>query len=87
MTSATDLPVESGQGYTITDIDGHPPECLEDFTGDIHLTLARNGQLLHVTGSGASPTADSMRFYQKTSRCTIETSGSGPSPQLTTPHS
>ena len=57
-------PVESGQSYTITHVDGREPESLDDFTGDVHLTLVRNGQQLHVTGA-ATRTADSVRFYQK----------------------
>lgn len=50
MISAADVPVESGQGYTITDVDGHQPEFLNDFTGDVQLTLVRNGQRLQVSG-------------------------------------
>lgn len=65
MISATDVSVESGQGYTITAIDGQQPDSLDDFTGDIHLTLTRNGQVLHVTGAGSPPAKDSVRFYQK----------------------
>ena len=57
-------PVESGQSYTITHVDGREPESLDDFSGDVHLTLVRNGQQLHVTGA-ATRTADSVRFYQK----------------------
>jgi hypothetical protein len=63
MVSAAE-PVESGQSYTITHVDGRQPESLDDFTGDVHLTLARNDQHLHVTGAIAR-TADSLRFYQK----------------------
>jgi hypothetical protein len=63
MASAAE-PVESGQSYTITHVDGRQPESLDDFTGDVHLTLARNDQFLHVTGAIAR-TADSVRFYQK----------------------
>jgi hypothetical protein len=61
MASAAEL-VESGQSYTIIHIDGRQPESLDDFTGDVHLTLARNDQHLHVTGAIAR-TADSVRFY------------------------
>ncbi len=63
MASAAE-PVESGQSYTITHVDGRQPESLDDFTGDVHLTLARNEQQLQVTGAIAR-TADSVRFYQK----------------------
>jgi hypothetical protein len=57
-------PVASGQSYTISQVDGHRPESLDDFAGDIHLTLIRNGQHLDVAGAVAR-TADSVRFYQK----------------------
>lgn len=57
-------PVASGQGYTISQVDGHRPESLDDFTGDIHLTLIRNGQQLDIAGAAAR-TTDSVRFYQK----------------------
>src|SRR6476469_2371784 len=63
MASAAE-PVESGQSYTITHVDGRQPESLDDFTGDVHLTLARNDQQLHVTGAIAR-TAGAVRFYQK----------------------
>ena len=63
MASAAE-PVESGQSYTITHVDGREPESLDDFTGDVHLTLVRNGQQLHVEGA-VTRTADSLRLYQK----------------------
>jgi hypothetical protein len=65
MTSAPDEPVESGQAYTVNEVDGQQPESFADFDGDIHLTLTRSGQLLHLTGTGGSATTDSVRFYQK----------------------
>jgi hypothetical protein len=58
-------PVESGQRYTVTEVDGHEPESLVEFAGDVHLTLARNDRLLHIKGSGTTPSADTVRFYQK----------------------
>ena len=65
VSSAADIPVESGQDYTVTDIDGHHPVSLDDFTGDVHLTLVRNGQLLDVVGSCSTSGAEQVRFYQK----------------------
>jgi len=65
MSLTADEPVESGQAYTIEEVDGQQPESLADFDGDIQLTLTRSGQLLHVTGTGGSATTDSVRFYQK----------------------
>jgi hypothetical protein len=64
MLSAPDEPVESGQHYLVITVDGHPPESLEEFAGDIHLTLARDGKDLQIVGSG-SLRPDSVRFYQK----------------------
>jgi hypothetical protein len=64
MLSAADEPVESGQHYLVTMVDGHPPESLDEFSGDIHLTLARNGRDLQAVGSGTLM-PDSVRFYQK----------------------
>ena len=57
-------PVESEQDYIVIQVDGRPPESLDDFTGDMHLTLVRAGQHLHVTGAVAR-TEESVRFYQK----------------------
>src|SRR6476661_3271533 len=57
-------PVECEQFYTITEIDGRQPESLDEFSGEVHLILVRNGQHLHVAGSVAR-TAESVRFYQK----------------------
>ncbi|MET0866330.1 MAG: hypothetical protein ABWZ98_18505 [Nakamurella sp.] len=65
MTSAADAPVESGQAYTIIDVEGRPPESLDDFAGDVHIKLVRNGHLLQVVGSCSAPAADEVRFYQK----------------------
>jgi len=65
MQSAADLPVESGQSYTVNEVDGTQPQSLDDFSGEIHLTLSRSGQVLRVTGTGGSAEADSVRFYQK----------------------
>jgi hypothetical protein len=65
MEPTTDIPVVSGQAYTVTEVDGRRPESLDDFTGDIYLTLIRSDQEFRVTGSGSAPTADSVRFYQK----------------------
>ena len=58
-------PVESGQSYTVTEVDGHEPGSLTDFDGDVHLTLTRNDEPLHVKGSGTTPAEDTVRFYQK----------------------
>jgi hypothetical protein len=65
MPSIAEPPVESGQSYTVTEVDGHEPESLDQFTGDVHLTLARNDLLLHIKGSGTTAAAETVRFYQK----------------------
>ena len=59
-----DGPIESGKQYIVEEVDGHEPRSLEDFDGDIHLTLARHGELLHVTGAG-NTNEGGVRFYQK----------------------
>jgi len=64
MLSPADEPVESGQPYLVTMVDGHPPKSFDEFAGDIHLTLVRNGRDIVVVGSG-TVTPDSVRFYQK----------------------
>ena len=64
MVGLADEPVESGQSYTVSAVDGNPPDSLDDFAGEIHLTLARNGRDLQVVGSGTR-TPDAVRFYQK----------------------
>jgi len=77
MASATE-PVESGQEYIITRVDGCQPESLDDFDGDTHLTLVRAGQRLEVAGAVLEP---QTRYgsIRKTSHCRIGISGSGPS--------
>ena len=64
MASAAAEPVESGQGYTIIEVDGREPGSLDEFIGDVHLILARNDLRLHVVGAG-SRSGDAVRFYQK----------------------
>src|SRR5689334_16766751 len=72
-------PVASGQGYTISHVDGHRPKSWDDFVGDIHLTLLGSGQHLDITGEVAR-TADSVGSTRGTLRSPIETSGFGSSP-------
>jgi len=64
MVAQPDEPVESGQSYLIIAVDGQPPAGLDDFAGDIHLTLTRNGRELQVAGSGTR-NPETVRFYQK----------------------
>lgn len=65
MELAIGIPVESGQPYTVAEVDGHLPQSLDDFCGEILMTLNRAGQVLQVTGAGSTPNEDSVRFYQK----------------------
>jgi len=64
MLSPADEPVESGQLYAVAMVDGHPPEALDEFAGNVHLTLVRNGREIVIVGSG-TVTTDAVRFYQK----------------------
>lgn len=66
MFSAADPPpIESGQLYTVDEVDGAPPSSLADFVGDVHLTLARNDRQFHLTGAGTPSPEGDIRFYQK----------------------
>ena len=60
-----DEPVASGLSYTVTNIDGHSPSGLDDFTGDVHLTVTKEGESTHLVGVVGGETADGVRFYQK----------------------
>ena len=59
-----DEPVGSGLSYTVTHIDGHPPVSLGDFTGEVHVTVTKDGAPTQLIGVGGE-TADGVRFYQK----------------------
>jgi hypothetical protein len=57
-------PIDSGRGYTVTHIDGQPPGSLEDFTGEVWLTVNKDGAPTLLVGVGGE-TANGVRFYQK----------------------
>ena len=59
-----DEPVGSGLSYIVTHIDGHQPGSLQDFTGDVQLTVTQNGAPTRLIGVGGEP-VDGVRFYQK----------------------
>ena len=59
-----DEPVGSGLSYIVTHIDGHQPGSLQDFTGDVQLTVTQNGAPTQLIGVGGE-TVDGVRFYQK----------------------
>ena len=59
-----DEPVGSGLGCIVTHIDGHQPDSLQDFTGDVQLTVIQNGAPTQLIGVGGEAT-DGVRFYQK----------------------
>jgi len=53
----SDEPVRSGQHYPVTDIAGRPPRTLQNFTGEVCLTLIRDDSglplpLAKSTGTG-----------------------------------
>lgn len=65
MTFLSDDPVGSGQQYPVTDVNGRTPVRLTSFTGDVCLTLIRNGNAVQMLGSGCSVAGDGVRFHQK----------------------
>ncbi len=65
MTFLADEPVGSGQQYPVTDVDGRTPSSLGNFTGDVCLTLIRNGHAVQMLGSGCAVAGDGVRFHQK----------------------
>ena len=79
-----DEPVGSGLSYIVTHIDGHQPDSLQDFTGDVQLTVIQDGAPTQLIGVGGEAT-DAVRFYQKDPRSTTGTSESGSSPTTTGP--
>lgn len=63
---AVDQPVVSGQGYTVTDVNGVCPGGLADFVGHTALTLKRDGRSYCFVGDGAEHSGI-VRFHQKDS--------------------
>lgn len=53
MTFSTDGPVVSGQRYLVTAVDGRRPEKLDDFVGDVEMTLLKGDTSLSLIGAGA----------------------------------
>jgi hypothetical protein len=64
MTMAADEPVVSGQGYTVTEVDGRRPEGLGSCVGERILTLVGNGLTHRVFGTGMEHSGR-VRFHQK----------------------
>lgn len=65
MTFLSHDPVGSGQLYPVTDVDGRTPLSLDSFSGDVCVTLIRNGNAVQMLGSGCSVAGDGVRFHQK----------------------
>ncbi len=65
MTYLADEPVGSGQHYPVTDVDGRTPITLDNFTGDVCMTVIRNGRAVQMLGSGCAVDGDGVRFHQK----------------------
>jgi len=59
-----DDPVESGLSYAVTHIDGHAPGSLDDFTGEVQVTVTKHGTPTQLVGVGGE-VANGVRFYQK----------------------
>ena len=53
MAFTADGPVASGQTYDVTLVNGHRPHRLDDFAGDVEVTLIRDSQSLSLVGQGA----------------------------------
>ena len=64
MTMTAQDPVVSVHGYTITEVDGHPPTGLGDCVGDRLLTLIGNGLSHRLFGTGTA-IPGGVRFHQK----------------------
>jgi hypothetical protein len=64
MTFTAEDPVESGRSYRVTEVDGHRPDGLSDFTGETRLTLVKGGMSHRLIGDG-NTTGGGVRFHQK----------------------
>ena len=64
MTFTAANPVGSGLSYRVTEVDGHPPNGLNDFAGQTRLTLVKGGMTHRLIGDG-NPTGTGVRFHQK----------------------
>ena len=53
MTFTAEGPVASGQMYFVTLVNGQRPHRLDDFAGDVEVTLIRDSQSLSLVGEGA----------------------------------
>jgi hypothetical protein len=59
-----DDPAETELSYAVTHIDGHAPGSLDDFTGEVQVTVSKDGAPTHLLGVGGE-VANGVRFYQK----------------------
>jgi hypothetical protein len=64
MTFTADGPVESGCRYHVTEVDGHRPTALSDFTGRTRLILVKDGHVHRLVGEGNSSDGG-VRLHQK----------------------
>ena len=48
----------------ITHIDGHAPDSLDEFTGEVQVTVTKHGSPAQLVGVGGE-VANGVRFYQK----------------------
>ena len=64
MAFAASEPVESGQSYAVTVVNGQTPSTLTDFFGDTSITVAKDGATLVLCGSGAG-IRGAVSFQQK----------------------
>lgn len=64
MTFIADGPVVSGQLYLVTSVNGRRPERLDDFTGEVEISVLRGDTSMSLQGSGAH-TAGIVHLCQK----------------------
>ena len=63
MTFATPESVPSGMAVEVVEVQGHPPESLEDFDGESGFVLGDDAH--HVIQGIGRITGDHVRFYEK----------------------
>ena len=65
MNASTPFMIVSGVPYEVTDVEGHAPSALEEFTGPV--TIHTHGPTgdQEVCGSGGRPYGGAVRLYEK----------------------
>ncbi len=58
--------ISSRLAYLVTHVDGHEPDSIQEFIGEVQLTVTQNGAPTQLIGVGGE-TDEGVRFYQKVS--------------------